>query len=1003
MWSDTAIAQVQCTPDTEPPTVTCVEFTETFSRCPDPIGPNTPDGTWFAIGIDGSISSAIGGSSVSVLDLSTCIGDNCSALANIEVMVSDSYEENRVPGCSVDIINEYMVRDESGNVSPTTFSFRGTLQFDGPAPVITCPANVIVECGESTDPADTGMATALSDCGTPAITFADDFAAACGITGVITRTWTATDGCGQVSTCVQTITIQDTRNPMFPDPADEIINTSTAGVICPYPIASISLTADPGHTTPLTPGADFMVHGATFQVPSIFSDACDANPQIYVDGINEQVNAQSSPPCTRVMRVRWAVVDACGNERIRRQLFTINDDVAPVPPAAPANVNVQCASDVPPPVDLTASDACQGDITASPSAVITPGNCDNQFTMVRTWTFIDDCGNQSSVSQTINVFDNTPPDAPAPPANVNVQCASDVPAPVDLMAQDNCDGAIIASPSAVITPGNCDNQFTMVRTWTFIDGCGNSSSVSQTINVFDNTPPDAPAPPANVNVQCASDVPAPVDLTAQDNCDGAITVSPSAVITPGICDNRFVMVRTWTFVDGCGNSSSVSQTITVFDDTDPTITCPAPVTVACLQDVPAADITLPVTDDNCQGPLVVTHEGDDVNATQCDGGTITRTYRVTDACGNFAECEQVITVSEPPPPVITCPADQTVECIDDFVLDPNTATATSLCGNIVGLYIKNPLINGVPNCDGTIYTYIYVAVDDCGRSSECEQQVLIENDPATLTVPAGGTVECFEDISISVDDATVNGACAAYNLYLVPPALSGPSDCPGTTYTYIYRLIDACGRTVEEPVVFTNGANAGPTIQAPGDLITDCLGGVNPNPDNAIVTTSCTTGSTVTVTGPQIFGPVDCNGTVYRYTYMVTDDCGRTATDIQDFTVNNGPPVFENCPGDNWLVLNCEDFGGEDGTIDVIEAWIASVKASTSCGVELTVFNNFNPNNINTCVNNGYNTVTFRATDNCGRSSFCTGVYVVVDTEAPEIMKKRRITGRCVIIIHKLI
>jgi hypothetical protein len=69
----------------------------------------------------------------------------------------------------------------------------------------------------------------------------------------------------------------------------------------------------------------------------------------------------------------------------------------------------------------------------------------------------------------------------------------------------------------------------------------------------------------------------------------------------------------------------------------------------------------------------------------------------------------------------------------------------------------------------------------------------------------------------------------------------------------------------------------------------------------------------------------------------------------------------------------------------VIEAWIASVTASTSCGVPLTVFNNFNSNNINTCVNNGYNTVTFRATDACGRTSFCTGVYVVVDTEAPII------------------
>ena len=339
-------------------------------------------------------------------------------------------------------------------------------------------------------------------------------------------------------------------------------------------------------------------------------------------------------------------------------------------------------------------------------------------------------------------------------------------------------------------------------------------------------------------------------------------------------------------------------------------------------------------------------------------------------------------------PEITCPVDLTVDCIDDIVLDPNNATATSACANIAAVYIKNPHINGVPNCDGTIYTYIYVVVDEFGNTSECEQQVLIENDPATLTVPTGGTVSCFEDIDISVDDAIVNGACAAYDLYLVPPALNGASGCPGTTYTYTYRLIDACGRTVEEPVVFNNGANAAPTITAPADVTCSCLGGITPNPDNAMVSTSCGTSSTVTVTGPQIFGPVDCNGTVYRYTYTVTDDCGRMDTDIQDFTVNNGPPVFENCPEDNWLVLNCEDYGGEGGTIAVIQAWIASVKASSSCGVELTVFNNFNPNNINTCINNGYNTVTFRATDNCGRSSFCTGVYVVVDTEAPEIIEE---------------
>ncbi|MEJ2595251.1 MAG: T9SS type A sorting domain-containing protein, partial [bacterium] len=71
-----------------------------------------------------------------------------------------------------------------------------------------------------------------------------------------------------------------------------------------------------------------------------------------------------------------------------------------------------------------------------------------------------------------------------------------------------------------------------------------------------------------------TDVPAQVDLTATDNCDGDITVSPTSVVTPGStnCPNDYVEVRTWTFTDAAGNSSSVSQTITVLDVTPPVLT-----------------------------------------------------------------------------------------------------------------------------------------------------------------------------------------------------------------------------------------------------------------------------------------------------------------------------------------------------------------------------------------------------------------------------------------------
>ncbi len=338
---------------------------------------------------------------------------------------------------------------------------------------------------------------------------------------------------------------------------------------------------------------------------------------------------------------------------------------------------------------------------------------------------------------------------------------------------------------------------------------------------------------------------------------------------------------------------------------------------------------------------------------------------------------------------VVCPPDATVACITDVDLDPNLAVASTTCGTIVGQWVSNPEISGIPGCPGTTYTYLYKAVDDTGEIGCCARVITIDNTDPVVTVPPGNQVDCIDDVVVDIGDATVTNTCANWNIYLTGPEVVGGLGCTGATYVYTYRLIDDCGRTVEATRTFTQAQNPGPVVTSvPPTMTCNCLASINPQAHLATVDTNCGIGYDATVSGPQVFGPMDCPGTTYRYTYTYTDDCGMSTSVTQDFVVANSAPVFENCPEDNWLVLNCEDFGGEGGTIDVIEAWIASVTASSSCGVPLTVFNNFNPNNINTCMNNGINTVTFRATDNCGRTTFCQGTYVVVDTEAPEIIEE---------------
>ena len=100
--------------------------------------------------------------------------------------------------------------DACGNASccTQTIKVRDTIP-----PVITCPCNVKVKYGECTDPVNTGCATAVDNCDpAPVITYSDT-TSPCGSLdkSKIKRVWTATDACGNTSSCVQKIRIEKKR------------------------------------------------------------------------------------------------------------------------------------------------------------------------------------------------------------------------------------------------------------------------------------------------------------------------------------------------------------------------------------------------------------------------------------------------------------------------------------------------------------------------------------------------------------------------------------------------------------------------------------------------------------------------------------------------------------------------------------------------------------------------------------------------------------------------
>ncbi|WP_346320999.1 hypothetical protein, partial [Chitinophaga sp. YIM B06452] len=164
------------------------------------------------------------------------------------------------------------------------------------------------------------------------------------------------------------------------------------------------------------------------------------------------------------------------------------------------------------------------------------------ITISRIWTATDPCGRTATTMQTITVTDNTAPVfATAAPANVTVEC-SNIPLFNDIAVTDEC-STVDYDKDEQITPGACANSYTIVRTWTARDACGNETVLTQTITVQDTTRPTfTVAPPANVLVNCDAIPAVPPLLTATDNCSAAlVTVSfnERRESAPGACINNY--------------------------------------------------------------------------------------------------------------------------------------------------------------------------------------------------------------------------------------------------------------------------------------------------------------------------------------------------------------------------------------------------------------------------------------------------------------------------------
>ncbi len=264
----------------------------------------------------------------------------------------------------------------------------------------------------------------------------------------------------------------------------------------------------------------------------------------------------------------------------------------------------------------------------------------------------------------------------------------------------------------------------------------------------------------------------------------------------------------------------------------PTITCPAPVSVQCDGDVPAADFAGGSSTVSC-GTATVTQVGSD-SVSGFNPKTITRTYQVTDGCGNTATCAQTITVQDTTPPVVTLngASDVTVECHDAYV-DPG-AGASDACDATVASTSQSGTVN--LNAVGD-YTRTYSATDVAGNTGTATRAIHVVDTTAPVITLNGSSPDtaCLNGGAYVDPGATANDAC----LGSLAPAAGGVVDTTTAgSYTLTYFATDGVNSSTATRVV----------------TVGTCAPFITAQPVNLIVTTKGSATNSVTAGGTGPFG-----------------------------------------------------------------------------------------------------------------------------------------------------
>ncbi len=387
---------------------------------------------------------------------------------------------------------------------------------------------------------------------------------------------------------------------------------------------------------------------------------------------------------------------------------------------------------------------------------------------------------------TVNLMDKIAPRLTCP-ADVSITCTESTdPSVTGQAIISDCGSGSSLTYEDVYSDLDCGNPIGKItRIWTAQDLHGNISKCSQIISIT-RPSTSSVAFPQNVDgitnpaISC-------VDVNANSNRTNpeytgypTINGQPITGVSGDVCklnadfedqiidacSGSYKILRTWKVLNWCTSElREAIQIIKVEDETPPTITVPADVTVGtqtidCFANVPLLPATI---FDACSQDVSVRITSN-FNTINANGGVLlnipvgvhTVVYEATDACGNTASKPMKVTVIDDDAPTVVC-NDETVVSLN---LDGTAIVFASSFdgGSYDNCCLDKLLVRRVGDNDfGSSVKFLCTDSDvmvelqatDCyGNANTCMVNVSIQDKvEPSITCPADQTIDCEADYS----------------------------------------------------------------------------------------------------------------------------------------------------------------------------------------------------------------------------------------------------------------